>query len=172
MNLVESKIESALEKVQVAGRLQRVDLGQKFVCLVDYAHTPDAVERVVDVAKANSRGRVLTVLGCGGDRDAAKRPLMGAAASRSDLIVVTDDNPRSEDPKLIREAIRAGISGGHEVIEIGDRREAIQYAVNQAQPGDWILVLGKGHETGQEVAGVITPFDDRVVLSEILGELK
>ncbi|MEY2635316.1 MAG: UDP-N-acetylmuramoyl-L-alanyl-D-glutamate-2,6-diaminopimelate ligase [Actinomycetota bacterium] len=172
LNLVDSKIQSALENVRVAGRLERVDCGQNFVCLVDYAHTPDAVERVVEVARSHSRGRVITVLGCGGDRDAAKRPLMGAAAAPSDLIIITDDNPRSEDPIHIRAAIRSGISENNEVVEIGDRREAIRYAVLHAQPGDWILVLGKGHETGQDLAGVVTPFDDRVVLAEILGELK
>ena len=119
------------------------------------------------LARAGSAGRVLTVLGCGGDRDAAKRPVMGAeAARRSALLVVTDDNPRSEDPAAIRAAMLAGaldVPAGQrgEVVEIGDRRAAIDYAVTNARPGDVVVIAGKGHETGQEIAGVRHPFSDR-----------
>jgi UDP-N-acetylmuramoyl-L-alanyl-D-glutamate--2,6-diaminopimelate ligase len=172
MNLVEAKLPSALEGVKVAGRLERIEAGQDFVAIVDYAHTPDAVERVIEVARKHSQGRIISVLGCGGDRDPAKRPLMGQAAALGDVIVVTDDNPRSENPETIRTAIRSGIDPARDVVEIGDRESAIRYAVSVAQNGDWVLVLGKGHESGQEVAGVVTPFDDREVLNRILGEQK
>jgi UDP-N-acetylmuramoyl-L-alanyl-D-glutamate--2,6-diaminopimelate ligase len=117
---------------------------------------------------------VLTVLGAGGDRDPGKRAGMGrAAAEGSDVVVVTDDNPRSEDPAAIRAAVVAGARrvSGPEVLEVGDRRAAIAEAVRRARPGDAVLVAGKGHETGQEVAGVVTPFDDREVLREALAGL-
>jgi UDP-N-acetylmuramoyl-L-alanyl-D-glutamate--2,6-diaminopimelate ligase len=168
LNLVDAKIAESLADVTVAGRLERINKGQRFVALVDYAHTPDAVSRVVEVARTYATGKVITVLGCGGDRDSTKRPLMGSSASPSDVIVVTDDNPRSEDPSTIRTAIKSGVLYPSKVVEIGDRESAIVYAVSIAQAGDWILVLGKGHETGQEVNGVITPFDDREVLGRIL----
>jgi UDP-N-acetylmuramoyl-L-alanyl-D-glutamate--2,6-diaminopimelate ligase len=117
------------------------------------------------------------VLGCGGDRDPGKRPDMGIAAARSsDVLVVTDDNPRSEDPAAIRAAMLAGIDripapDRADVLEIGDRRAAVAAAVDLARPGDVVLVAGKGHETGQEVAGTVHPFDDRVVLREALATL-
>jgi UDP-N-acetylmuramoyl-L-alanyl-D-glutamate--2,6-diaminopimelate ligase len=117
---------------------------------------------------------VVTVLGAGGDRDPGKRAAMGrAAAEGSDVVVVTDDNPRSEDPAAIRAAVLAGAraAGRAEVREVGDRRRAIAAAVALAGPGDAVLVAGKGHETGQEVAGVVTPFDDREVLREALADL-
>ena len=119
------------------------------------------------LARSGRPGRVITVLGCGGDRDAGKRPMMGeAAARRSALLVVTDDNPRSEDPAAIRAAMLAGAlavpdAQRGEVVEIGDRRAAIAHAVAAARPGDVVVVAGKGHETGQEIAGVVHPFADR-----------
>jgi UDP-N-acetylmuramoyl-L-alanyl-D-glutamate--2,6-diaminopimelate ligase len=158
----------------VPGRMEPVDAGQPFVCVVDYAHTPDAVATALAALRSSARGRVITVLGCGGDRDPGKRPAMGTAAARlSDVLVVTDDNPRSEDPAAIRAAVLSGVdrSPGDrraDVLEIGDRRAAIATAVDLARPGDVVLVAGKGHETGQEVAGTVHPFDDRVVLREAL----
>ncbi len=159
-----------LESVSVPGRFERIENERGLGAYVDYAHTPDAVTRVLDVARVATRGRLITVLGCGGDRDAAKRPLMGAAAAQeSDLVIVTDDNPRSEDAATIRRAILDGIGSASEVREIGDRAAAIDFAVASAAPGDCIMLLGKGHERGQEIADVLHPFDDRVELRRALG---
>ena len=150
----------------VPGRMQRVDAGQEFLAVVDYAHKPGAVAALLDALRAQipPSARLITVLGCGGDRDRAKRPMMGAAATiRSDLLVVTDDNPRTEDPAEIRAAMLAGANAEPargELVEIGDRRSAITHAVRAARPGDVVVVAGKGHETGQERNGVKHPFDD------------
>ncbi|MFN8194992.1 MAG: UDP-N-acetylmuramoyl-L-alanyl-D-glutamate--2,6-diaminopimelate ligase [Nocardioidaceae bacterium] len=155
----------------VAGRLERVEGGQDFTVIVDYAHKPDALAAAVATLRPLTQGRLVVVLGAGGDRDAGKRPIMGeVVAAVADLLVVTDDNPRSEDPAAIREAVLAGASGGRaEVLEIGDRRLAIREALRRARSGDVVLIAGKGHETGQEVAGVVHPFDDRTVAAEELG---
>jgi UDP-N-acetylmuramoyl-L-alanyl-D-glutamate--2,6-diaminopimelate ligase len=159
----------------VPGRMERVpdpDLARGIVGLVDYAHTPDAVERAAAAARRGSDGRLVVVVGAGGDRDPHKRPAMGAAAAGgADLVVVTDDNPRSEDPAAIRAAVLAGARGvaGAQVLEEGDRRTAILRAVQAAGRGDVVLILGKGHEQGQEVAGTVTPFDDREALAEALA---
>jgi UDP-N-acetylmuramoyl-L-alanyl-D-glutamate--2,6-diaminopimelate ligase len=161
----------------VPGRMEPVDAGQPFVAVVDYAHTPDAVTTALTALRSGTRGRLITVLGCGGDRDPGKRTAMGAAAAAgSDVLVVTDDNPRSEDPAVIRAAMLAGAAEvpeerRAEVLEVGDRREALATAVGLARPGDTLLVAGKGHETGQEVAGQVHPFDDRDVLREVLAGL-
>jgi UDP-N-acetylmuramoyl-L-alanyl-D-glutamate--2,6-diaminopimelate ligase len=161
----------------VPGRMEPVDAGQPFVAVVDYAHTPDAVQTALAALRSATGGRLLTVLGCGGDRDPGKRPAMGAAAAAgSDVLVITDDNPRSEDPQAIRAAMRAGTDDvpadrRAEVLEIGDRRQALAAAVALARPGDTLLVAGKGHETGQEVGGQVLPFDDRAVLREVLSEI-
>jgi UDP-N-acetylmuramoyl-L-alanyl-D-glutamate--2,6-diaminopimelate ligase len=168
---VETALAGLAETV-VPGRMEPVDAGQPFVAVVDYAHTPDAVATALAALRAATPGRVLTVLGCGGDRDPGKRAAMGEAAARgSDLLVVTDDNPRSEDPAAIRAAMLAGVPAERrgDVLEIGDRRAAIAAAVAAARPGDAVLVAGKGHETGQDVAGTLHPFDDRAVLREALG---
>jgi UDP-N-acetylmuramoyl-L-alanyl-D-glutamate--2,6-diaminopimelate ligase len=152
--------------VVVPGRFERVDGGQPFTIVVDYAHTPDALERVLDAARALvGRGRTLTVVyGCGGDRDRAKRPRMGAAVARlADAAYLTSDNPRSEDPAAIAADVLAGVPGGHEPIVELDRRLAIRAAISGAHPGDVIVIAGKGHETGQTAGGVTIPFDDRVV---------
>ncbi|WP_249044628.1 UDP-N-acetylmuramoyl-L-alanyl-D-glutamate--2,6-diaminopimelate ligase [Crossiella equi] len=171
----DSAIIEGLSAVDVPGRMERVVRGQDFTAVVDYSHKPGAVAAVLDsVREQAGRGRVLVVLGCGGDRDSAKRPLMGEAATRrAELTVVTDDNPRSEDPAAIRAAMLAGalaVPEGErgEVIEVGDRGEAIREAVRRARPGDVVVVAGKGHETGQEVNGVVHPFDDRQVLAEAI----
>ncbi|MCM6773338.1 UDP-N-acetylmuramoyl-L-alanyl-D-glutamate--2,6-diaminopimelate ligase [Nocardia sp. CDC159] len=169
---------AALAEVDVPGRMQRVDRGQDFLAVVDYAHKPEAVESVIATLRAHLKetgGRLAVVVGAGGDRDSGKRPLMGAAAARgADLLIITDDNPRSEEPAAIRAAVRAGAEGiaeaeRGEVTEIGDRAAAIAAAVDWAQSGDVVLVAGKGHETGQEIAGVKYPFDDREVLAEALS---
>ena len=154
----------------VPGRLERIEAGQDFTVVVDYAHKPDAVEAAIRTLRPLTDGRLIVVIGAGGDRDAGKRPLMGELASRlADLVVVTDDNPRTEDPAAIRAAVLEGARrGGAEVLEIGDRGAAIGEAVARATTGDIVLVAGKGHETGQEVAGVVHPFDDREVARERL----
>jgi UDP-N-acetylmuramoyl-L-alanyl-D-glutamate--2,6-diaminopimelate ligase len=168
----------------VPGRLEVVDAGQGFLAVVDYAHKPDAVEAVLRDLRARTPGRLVVVLGAGGDRDRGKRPLMGEVAARwADVLVVTDDNPRSEHPASIRAEVLAGArgAGGHAVVhDVGDRRAAIELAVDQVAVGapdapgtaseDTVAVLGKGHETGQEVAGVTHPFDDRVVLRAALRD--
>jgi len=155
----------------VPGRLERIDAGQEFVVVVDYAHKPDALAAALATLRPLTKGRLILVLGAGGDRDPGKRPLMGRiAADGADVLVVTDDNPRSEEPTAIRRAILDGTTGGGaEVLEIGDRRAAIAEAVRRAAPGDVVLVAGKGHETGQEVAGTVHPFDDREVARAVLG---
>ena len=154
----------------VPGRLERIDEGQDFAVVVDYAHKPDAVAAALATLRPLTPGRLIVVLGAGGDRDPGKRPSMGEIAARdADLLVVTDDNPRTEDPAAIRRSILDGTTGGTaEVVEIGDRRAAIAEALRRARAGDVVLVAGKGHESGQEVAGVLHPFDDRVVAREEL----
>ncbi|SDC29797.1 UDP-N-acetylmuramoyl-L-alanyl-D-glutamate--2,6-diaminopimelate ligase [Actinokineospora iranica] len=169
-------IASGLASVQVPGRMERVALGQDFTAVVDYSHKPEAVTVALDAMRARTDGKLIVVLGCGGDRDVAKRPLMGAAAARrSDLLVVTDDNPRSEDPARIRAAVLAGArevppAERGEVVDIGDRRQAIATAVARATTGDVVVVAGKGHETGQEIAGVVHPFSDRDELEAAIRE--
>ena len=154
----------------VPGRLEKVDAGQDFVVVVDYAHKPDAVEATLRTLRPLTEGRLIVVLGAGGDRDTGKRPVMGEIAARlADVVVVTDDNPRTEDPATIRAQVLAGAAGGRaEVVEVGDRRLAIREALGRAHPGDIVLVAGKGHEAGQEVQGTIHPFDDREVVREEL----
>ena len=158
----------------VPGRLEQVDAGQDFLAVVDYAHKPDAVTAALNALRPLTQGRLLVVLGAGGDRDPGKRLIMGEIAARlADVLVVTDDNPRSEDPAAIRAELVAGaasVTGARaEVHEVGDRRAAIALAVGLAEAGDTVVVAGKGHETGQEVAGTVHPFDDRVVLREELS---
>jgi UDP-N-acetylmuramoyl-L-alanyl-D-glutamate--2,6-diaminopimelate ligase len=154
----------------VPGRLERVDEGQDFLVLVDYAHKPDAVAAALHTLRPLTDGRLIVVLGAGGDRDPGKRPIMARlAAELADLLIVTDDNPRTEDPAAIRAAMLAGTRDAPgEVLEIGDRRAAIAEAVRRAEPGDVVLVAGKGHETGQEIEGIVHPFDDREVAREEL----
>ncbi len=157
---------SGLAAVRVPGRLEPVVRGQDFRVLVDYAHKPGAVAAVLRSVRAQTAGRIAVVLGAGGDRDAGKRALMGAAAAEiADLVVVTDDNPRTEDPATIRAAVLAGAEAaagpGTRVEEIGDRGAAIGSAIDWARTGDVVVIAGKGHETGQEIHGVVHPFDDR-----------
>jgi UDP-N-acetylmuramoyl-L-alanyl-D-glutamate--2,6-diaminopimelate ligase len=159
--------------IRVPGRFEPVEEGQDFAVLVDYAHTPDSLENVLRSARdiAPLGGRVICVFGAGGDRDRGKRPLMGEIAARlSDVVLVTSDNPRSEEPEAILEEILAGIEErGHAVGKIVDRREAIEAAVGEARSGDVLVIAGKGHEQGQELAGGHKiPFDDVTVAREAL----
>jgi UDP-N-acetylmuramoyl-L-alanyl-D-glutamate--2,6-diaminopimelate ligase len=176
----------------VPGRMERVEAGQPFPVLVDYAHTPDGLEQVLRAARplvdagrgtggvppteaagaAKGRGRLVVVFGCGGDRDRAKRPAMGkAAAGLADVIVVTSDNPRSEEPLAIIEEVVAGIPSGTHPVVVADRRLAIRSALAGRAAGDVVVVAGKGHEQGQTAGGVTVPFDDRVVAREELARL-
>ncbi len=159
----------------VPGRMERVDAGQPFAVLVDYAHTPDALTRVLAAARslAGATGKVVCVFGCGGDRDPGKRPLMGAAvAAGADVAVLTSDNPRSEDPQAIADAVLPGLADAPVVRVQLDRRAAIAEALAAASPGDVVVLAGKGHETGQTFAHQRTvPFDDRVVARDELGAL-
>ncbi len=159
----------------VPGRLEQVDAGQDFLAVVDYAHKPDAVTAALKALRPLTEGRLMVVLGAGGDRDPGKRPLMGEIAARlADVLVVTDDNPRSEEPANIRAAICAGAeqvpaAERAEIHDQGDRRQAIRLAVSLARAGDTVVVAGKGHETGQEIQDTVQPFDDRAVLLEELN---
>jgi UDP-N-acetylmuramoyl-L-alanyl-D-glutamate--2,6-diaminopimelate ligase len=167
-------VPGRMEQVRPSGGAGRPD-GP--LAVVDYAHTPDAIEAALRALRPSTPGRLAVVLGAGGDRDAGKRPAMGAAAARAaDLVVVTDDNPRSEDPAAIRAAVlegaRSEASGsGARVVEVADRREAVRFAAREAPAsGDTVLVAGKGHERGQEIGGTVHPFDDREVLRQALEE--
>jgi UDP-N-acetylmuramoyl-L-alanyl-D-glutamate--2,6-diaminopimelate ligase len=170
-------VEKGLASLRaVPGRFQKVDAGQPFGVVVDYAHTPDALERVLQIAREFTSGRVIALFGCGGDRDRGKRPLMGEAAARlADYVVLTSDNPRSEDPQAILEEIEAGVqkacAGSERHATIGDRREAIRVALTRAKPGDLVVIAGKGHETYQVLRDRTIPFDDRVVAKEALAAL-
>jgi UDP-N-acetylmuramoyl-L-alanyl-D-glutamate--2,6-diaminopimelate ligase len=157
----------------VPGRFEPIDAGQPFAVLVDYAHTPDSVDNVLRAARDITPGRLIAVVGAGGDRDRAKRPLMGRAASQvADHTVVTSDNPRSERPEAIIEDILEGIDDRAGVTVEADRSEAIRLAVEMARPGDTVVIAGKGHEQGQEFEhGRKIPFDDREVARARLGEL-
>jgi len=164
------EISSLLSQLTGAqGRLERIDVGQDFLTFVDYAHTPDAVRRVLETCRAMTQGKVIGVLGCGGDRDPSKRPLMGTAlVEGSDIAIFTSDNPRSENPEtiLLQMVGTLKIAPPHTVIS--DRRDAISQAIDFASGGDVVVVMGKGHETGQEISGVVLPFDDRLILASAI----
>ncbi len=155
----------------VAGRFEVLDTGGRpFTVILDYAHTPDSLENTLATIKTFVRGRIITVFGCGGDRDKGKRPMMGEVAGRlSSFVFITSDNPRSEDPFAIIAQIEDGIkSTGCAYACIENRREAIRSALLAAQPDDIIVLAGKGHETYQEIAGVKYPFDEKVVVAQLL----
>lgn len=152
------------------GRFEQVNVGQNFLAFVDYAHTPDAVKNVLQSARAITNGKLIAVLGCGGDRDRSKRPLMGKALLEADCAIFTSDNPRSESPTEILKEMTSGIENTGEIII--DRKDAIVRAVALAQPGDVVAILGKGHEVGQEINGNKHPFDDRKVLAEAIAGKK
>ena len=177
LGLTADSISLGLSSVdRVPGRFERVDRGQSFTAVVDYAHTPDALENVLENARAITNGRVITVFGCGGDRDTSKRPLMGQAAGRhSDLVFVTTDNPRSEDPEFIMDQIMEGLGDPIGIVErVSDRRTAIGLAVREARPGDMVVVAGKGHENYQIIGERILPFSDvdelARAIEKVMGE--
>ncbi len=160
---------AALERLRGAkGRLERVGESRGAQIFVDYAHKPDALAKALDALRPYAAGRLIVVFGAGGDRDRGKRPLMGAVAAKADRVIVTDDNPRSEDPAAIRAAILAAAPGA---AEIGDRREAIRRAIAELRAGDILLIAGKGHETGQIIGDRIMPFSDHQAVAAALKEL-
>jgi UDP-N-acetylmuramoyl-L-alanyl-D-glutamate--2,6-diaminopimelate ligase len=171
---LEVPLGTAAEAIRTAGhvpgRFEAVDEGQGFAVLVDYAHTPDSLENVLRAARALTEARVHVVFGCGGDRDRGKRPVMGEIARRlADRVIVTSDNPRSEDPEAIIHEILAGAGAGADVRWLVDRRDAIAETITAAEPGDVVVIAGKGHEQGQEFeAGRKIPFDDVTVAREVL----
>ena len=174
MGVAPQTITAALEKVKgVPGRAEMLDTRTNYKVILDYSHSPDALENILTAVKEFARGRVISLFGCGGDRDHLKRPIMGEISGRlADYSILTSDNPRTEDPLEILAAIEEGIKptgGQYTVIE--NRREAIRYALQIAQDGDIIILAGKGHETYQEIMGVKRPFDEKVVVKELLEEL-
>jgi UDP-N-acetylmuramoyl-L-alanyl-D-glutamate--2,6-diaminopimelate ligase len=164
------QVFAALERLEGApGRLERVGMRNGAPIFVDYAHKPDALEKVLTALRPLARGRLIVVFGCGGDRDPGKRPIMGEIAARlADVVIVTDDNPRSEAPEKIRAAILAAAPGAR---DIGDRRAAIVEACAMLEQGDLLVVAGKGHETGQTIAGKTFPFSDHEVVRTVLEDL-
>ena len=154
---------------RVPGRLERVESGQDFAVFVDYAHTPDALEKVLQLVRAETTGRLITVFGCGGDRDPGKRPLMGQVATRlSDYTIITSDNPRTEDPQRIIDAIITGVENAADYVALPDRQEAIEHAIAMAQPRDTVVIAGKGHEDYQILGQTRRHFDDREVAQAAL----
>ncbi len=167
-------IRQGLEAVQaVPGRIELLDTGTPYRVILDYAHSPDSLENILKAVRETARGRMIALFGCGGNRDTAKRPLMGEIAGElADFCILTSDNPRSEDPMRILDAIETGIKPtGCDYIVIENRREAIRYALTHARADDVVVLAGKGHETYQEINGVKHPFDEKVVVRELLAEL-
>ncbi len=161
-------IAAAIRDVQVRGRFESVHEGQDFGVIVDYAHTPDALENVLCAAREFTEGHLICVFGCGGDRDRGKRPEMGRiSAEMSDLTVVTSDNPRTEDPESILRDITAGVGRAEHRVEV-DRRKAISLGIGQASAGDLVVIAGKGHEDYQDIGGKKVHFDDRQVARDVL----
>jgi len=155
----------------VKGRFEKVDMGQDFLAIIDYAHTEDALERLICAARGLTKGEIITVFGCGGDRDRGKRPKMGSIATKlSDFVIITSDNPRSEDPEKIISEIEKGAVRRNYLIE-PDRKEAIKRSVVMASEGDVLLIAGKGHESYQEIQGQRIKFNDREVLEETIRQL-
>ena len=170
--------EAVTHVTNVPGRFERVMAGQPFTVVVDYAHTEDALVRVLAAAQALKAGRIITVFGCGGDRDRGKRPLMGRAAVRySDVVVLTSDNPRTEDPLAILQEVEVGVAEALNdrpsvrYQKVPDRRAAIRAAVREARPGDMVLIAGKGHEDYQIIGTTKVHFDDREVAREAIAQL-
>jgi UDP-N-acetylmuramoyl-L-alanyl-D-glutamate--2,6-diaminopimelate ligase len=170
LGLTISQIAESLEHASAApGRFELVSGEDPIRVIVDYAHTPDGVAAAIESVRNLSSGRVIAVIGAGGDRDRAKRPLMGEAGSAADILIVTSDNPRTEDPQAIIDDILSGASD-RDVVSMIDRRAAIAAAVDAASDGDVVLVLGKGHERSQEIGERVLPFDDRLVSRTALAE--
>lgn len=158
----------------VAGRFQKLDTrGGKYNVILDYCHTPDSMENTLKTVKDFAKGRVVSIFGCGGNRDKLKRPIMGEISGRlADFSIVTSDNPRYEDPDEIIDMIIPGLEKSHgKYIRIENRRDAIKYALENVQENDVIVLCGKGHEDYQEICGVKHPFDEKVIVSDILDEL-
>lgn len=176
LNVPAKYIKAGLEKVKgVPGRFELLDTGTEYSVIIDYAHTPDGLENVLKTARDFTRGRVITVFGCGGDRDPSKRPIMGEVAGKySDFCVITSDNPRNEEPMAIIQQIIPGIEKTTcPYVVIEDRKEAIAYALNHGRAGDVIILAGKGHETYQILKNNrIIPFDERKIVAELLGKEK
>ncbi|MBI3292958.1 MAG: UDP-N-acetylmuramoyl-L-alanyl-D-glutamate--2,6-diaminopimelate ligase, partial [Elusimicrobia bacterium] len=168
------EVVRGLEQVRsVPGRLERIEAGQPFTVLVDYAHTDDALRHVLETLRLLYSHRIITIFGCGGDRDRTKRPLMGSVVGRlSDVAIVTSDNPRSEDPEAIAREVEAGLrkAGGAEYQIVLDREEAIRTAVRAARPQDVVLIAGKGHETTQILKDRSIPFDDRAIARQCIAD--
>ncbi len=167
-------IRQGLENVHaVPGRIELLDTGTPYRVILDYAHSPDSLENVLRAVRQTAKGRMIALFGCGGDRDKAKRPMMGQIGGQlADYCILTSDNPRNEDPMIILDAIEAGIKPtGCDYIVIENRREAIRYALTHAEPGDVVVLAGKGHETYQDIKGVKHPFDEKVVVRELLEEM-
>ena len=164
----------ALEKVEgVAGRFETVNAEQNFSVIVDYSHTPDSLQNALQTVKEFAKKNVYVIAGCGGDRDKTKRPLMAKiACQEASYAILTSDNPRSEDPLAILKDMEAGVTGEQNYTIIADRKEAIRFAINQAKPGDVILIAGKGHETYQIIGSEVLDFDDRLVAKEAIEERK
>jgi UDP-N-acetylmuramoyl-L-alanyl-D-glutamate--2,6-diaminopimelate ligase len=163
---------NSLEKIAgVPGRFELVDEEQGFPVIVDYAHTPDSLENVLLTVKEMTKGNVFAVVGCGGDRDRTKRPLMAKIATElADTAVLTSDNPRSEDPERILDDMVEGVKGHY--VRITDRSEAIQHAIANAADGDVVLIAGKGHETYQIIGNQVLDFDDREIARQAIKERK
>ena len=155
----------------VPGRFESIPNHRNVGVIVDYAHTPDALEKLLDAARPLTKGRIITVFGCGGDRDSIKRPIMaGVASNRSDVTVLTSDNPRTEDPATILQEVASGIASGREYVQIEDRIEAIHFAIEQAKEGDTVVIAGKGHENYQIIGRQKIHLDDRETAREALNE--
>lgn len=173
LSIPAADIAAAIASVTVVpGRLERVDAGQSYPILVDYAHTPDALERLLQAVRELTDRKILLVFGCGGDRDRGKRAPMGEIAGRlADIAIATSDNPRTEDPEAILREIETGLaaSGATKYLKISDRREAIRQAIELANPGTVVVIAGKGHEKTQVIGAVESPFDDRKVAAEFVG---
>ena len=170
---IPASLESLKNVRPIPGRLEKVSIASPGTAFVDYAHTPDAVSTVLTVIKTANPEKIITVIGCGGDRDSSKRALMGKALhDGADVAIFTSDNPRSEKADAILVQMTLGLDIQEPSAIIEDRAEAIRAAVNEAQEGDLVLVLGKGHEKGQEINGVVHPFDDRVELARAIEDKK
>jgi len=175
MGIDKEDIREGLESVKnVPGRVEVLETGTPYKVILDYAHSPDALENVLKTVRAFTRARLITLVGCGGDRDHGKRPIMGEIVGRmADFSILTSDNPRTEDPMLILQSIEEGMKktdGQYVVIE--NRRDAIRYALEMGQEGDVIVLAGKGNETYQEIMGVKRPFDEKIVVQELLEEMR
>ena len=167
-------VKAGLERVETMnGRMERVETNRGFTVIVDYAHTPDSIENVLRAARVFAQSRVIIVFGCGGDRDRTKRPIMGRLAGElADYIVLTSDNPRTEEPESIIDMIEPGLQGcGKPWVRNADRHAAIGLAIGEAKPGDVVIIAGKGHETYQDIMGVKRHFDDREAAREWLEKL-